>query len=84
VETGRIRFAKSDPRGTDPSPGTGGIRLRGPMQLERLELRAGDLPFRVNTIYLNDCRIEQLILDGIATSSVTCWGDSQIGEIVKK
>jgi hypothetical protein len=64
--------------------GPGGLRLRGPVELDKLELSADEIPFTVSQIHLNDCQINQLILNGINPRRIAIWGDSRLGELIQR
>jgi len=79
IRDGTVMINPHDPDINQSRPS--GLRFRGPMELGRLTLSAGDFPFPVRQIHFNDCHIEELILVGIVPERISRWGDTRIKRV---
>lgn len=70
------------PRPSEVNDAAGAVRLSGPIDLDRLVLRQAELSESpLEQLFITDCRINTLRLEGWAAKEIRFWGDCRIGRI---
>lgn len=79
LDAGVLQPLRADDADESNSPTA--LRLRGPIQEERLILRRQNVPSTAKNLYLTDCQVGELRFEGWLPKKITVWCDSRIDRI---